>query len=98
MAGMKTVRIHFTDLNRSFGIVDIYVLHRRPMPISVDVVECEVNKPTPFNPTFYSHKSKRAGLRYEFGVALDGDTSTDLRIFRARIKGFAMNIVCILIE
>lgn len=38
--------------------------------ISIDGVDFKINEPTPFDKKWYSHKFKRAGLRYEIGISL----------------------------
>lgn len=37
---------------------------------SLDGVDFKINEPSPFNPSYYSHKFKSAGLRYEIGLCL----------------------------
>lgn len=37
---------------------------------SLDGVDFKISEPSPFNPSFYSHKFKSAGLRYEIGLCL----------------------------
>ena len=38
--------------------------------VSVDGVDCYINEPSPFSATWFSHKRKTAGLRYEIGLSL----------------------------
>ena len=38
--------------------------------ITIDGTDCRIQEPQPFSPTWYSHKFKGAGLRYEVGVAI----------------------------
>lgn len=38
--------------------------------VSIDGVDFRINEPSPFNPSFFSHKFKSAGLRYEVGLCL----------------------------
>lgn len=38
--------------------------------MSIDGVDFQINEPTPFSPKWYSHKFKKAGLRYEIGVCI----------------------------
>jgi hypothetical protein len=38
--------------------------------MTVDGTDCRICEPTPFNPKWYSHKFKGAGLRYEVGVCI----------------------------
>uniref|UniRef100_A0A336L3F9 CSON015158 protein n=1 Tax=Culicoides sonorensis TaxID=179676 RepID=A0A336L3F9_CULSO len=37
---------------------------------SIDGVDFKIAEPSPFDPSFYSHKFKSAGLRYEIGLCL----------------------------
>jgi hypothetical protein len=34
----------------------------------LETTDCPINKPTEFNPIWYSHKLNGAGLRYEVGL------------------------------
>jgi hypothetical protein len=38
--------------------------------ITVDGTDFKVNEPFPFNPAYYSHKLKHAGLRYEIAICI----------------------------
>ena len=38
--------------------------------MSVDGMDCKIQKPSPFSPSGYSHKFKSSGLRYEIGLSL----------------------------
>lgn len=38
--------------------------------ITVDGTDCPIAEPSPFDPKWYSHKFKCAGLRYEVGVCI----------------------------
>lgn len=64
---------------------------------SVDAIDCIINEPTPWSPTWYSHKFKHAALRYEIALSLRGQivwvngpfpagTFSDLKIFRIDLK------------
>lgn len=37
---------------------------------SIDGVDFKINEPKPFDPKWFSHKFKHAGLRYEIGLSL----------------------------
>lgn len=66
--------------------------------VSVDGTDFRIQEPIPFDPMWYSHKFKTAGVRYEVGVAVHtGDIVwvngafacgpwSDLKIFRADMK------------
>eukprot|EP00171_Calliarthron_tuberculosum_P005219 IDg5219t1 len=65
--------------------------------VSVDGTDFSVFEPTVFDPSYYSHKIKRAGLRYEVGVSFNGDivwvngpfpagSNNDVSIFRLDLK------------
>ena len=70
--------------------------------VSVDGTDCPVQEPTPFSPTWYSHKFKSAGVRYEFGVSVKkgelvwvngpfpAGSFPDLKIFRLGMKRFLL--------
>ena len=36
----------------------------------MDGTDCEIQEPTDFDPTYYSHKFNKAGLRYELAVSI----------------------------
>jgi hypothetical protein len=38
--------------------------------VTVDGTDFKVNEPKPFNPAYYSHKFKHAGVRYEVAVCI----------------------------
>lgn len=38
--------------------------------ISVDGTDCRISEPSPFSPSWYSHKFHGAGLRYEIGLSI----------------------------
>ena len=66
--------------------------------VSVDGTDCPINDPKPFNSKWYSHKFKRAGVRYEVAVCIQtGDIVwvngpypcgrwPDISIFRDKLK------------
>ena len=66
--------------------------------VSVDGTDFKIQEPIPFNRTWYSHKFKGAGLRYEIAVSFKTcevvwatgpypcGSFSDLRIFRLRLK------------
>lgn len=63
--------------------------------MSVDGVDCAINEPTPFNPGYFSHKFRRAALRYEIGVTMDGEAvlaNGPLPPGRIQICGFSDHV------
>jgi hypothetical protein len=70
----------------------------RTCKLTVDGTDCQINEPHPFSKSWYSHKHKSAGLRYEVAVCIQtGDICwvngpfkcgswPDLKIFRRDLK------------
>ena len=66
--------------------------------MSVDGTDCPIMEPSPFIPSWFSHKINRAGLRYELGLSgrkanivwangpFPCGAFSDVRIFRTRLK------------
>ena len=41
--------------------------------MSIDGTDCRIEEPSPFDEKWYSHKFKGPGIRYEVGVAINGN-------------------------
>ena len=70
--------------------------------VTVDGTDCQIQQPYPFSRKWYSHKFKKAGLRYEIGVCIQTGwivwvngpypcgTWPDIKIFRHKMKAMLL--------
>lgn len=74
------ILISFLSEPNRFGLINLYInrTSRRESPISIDDVgnasvngtDCQINKPQPSSPGWYSHKFHRTCRRYEVGLSV----------------------------
>ena len=41
--------------------------------VSIDGTDCRIEEPSPFDEKWFSHKFKGPGVRYEIGIAVNGN-------------------------
>jgi len=81
-----------------FALADIY----QRCFVTIDGTDFKINEPSPFDPGYYSHKLKHAGLRYEVGICMKTGwivwingpfmcgAWNDLRIARDSLHGYLL--------